>query len=62
MRALKRANNNNEGRKEAGFVRDLSASRRIENERKGEEKGSRPKMSVWKKKRSVRNVSRARAS
>jgi hypothetical protein len=48
MRALKRANNNNERRKEAGFVWNLSAGRRIENERKGEEKGSRPRMSVWK--------------
>jgi hypothetical protein len=32
MRALKRANNNNEWRKEAGVVRDLSAGRRVENE------------------------------
>ena len=37
----------------------LSAGRRRENERKGEEKGARPFVDVWME-RSVRNVKRAR--
>jgi hypothetical protein len=34
------------GVKEAGFVRDLCAERRVENERTGEEEGARPDVDV----------------
>jgi hypothetical protein len=45
----KRANGNNERRKEAGFVGDLSAARRLGNERGANEEGSRPDVSVEKR-------------
>jgi hypothetical protein len=34
------------GVKEVGFVRDLGAERRVENERTGEEEGARPDVEV----------------
>jgi hypothetical protein len=46
---VQRANNNNEWRKEASFVRGLSARRKVENERTGEEEGSRLDVEVEKR-------------